>query len=119
MHREYSSSVRVFYPKFDRSAIIELLRSKVDNLKKELQVVMIILFGSYAKDKYTIGSDIDVLVVYKGNVKDAYKTVKRTIGISGVEPHTYSEEEYRTIRATVQKMIEGGVPIFVEQGFAS
>jgi predicted nucleotidyltransferase len=117
MRSEYISSVRVFYPKLDRKTVIELLRSKIDNMKKELEVTMVVLFGSYAKDKYTIDSDIDLLVVYSGDTKDAYATVKRAIGISGVEPHVYSEEEYRAMRETIQKMIKGGVPIFVKQGF--
>jgi len=41
-------------------------------LKKELPVSLIVLFGSYAKDNYTAKSDIDLLVVYRGKVKDAY-----------------------------------------------
>jgi predicted nucleotidyltransferase len=117
MRSEYSSSVRVFYPKFDRKTIIETLKQKVDALKKKLHVSMVVLFGSYAKDSYTVNSDIDLLIVYRGEVKDAYEIAKRTISIYGVEPHTYSEEEYREMRMTIRKMIEGGVQIYVEPGF--
>ena len=72
MQRKYSSSVRIFYPRFDRETIIKILQKKVQALKKELPVSLIVLFGSYAKDNYTAKSDIDLLVVYRGKVKDAY-----------------------------------------------
>ena len=72
MQRKYSSSVRIFYPRFDRETIIKILQKKIQALKKELPVSLIVLFGSYAKDNYTAKSDIDLLVVYRGKVKDAY-----------------------------------------------
>jgi predicted nucleotidyltransferase len=97
--------------------IIEALKQKVDALKKKLQVSMVVLFGSYAKDSYTVNSDIDLLIVHRGDVKDAYAIAKRTISIYGVEPHTYPEEEYRQMRGTIRKMIEGGVQIYMEPGF--
>jgi predicted nucleotidyltransferase len=117
MPSEYSSSVRVFYPKFDRKTIVEILKQRVGILKKKLPTSMVVLFGSYAKDRYTASSDIDLLIVYHGDVKDPYSVAKRTLGIHGVEPHPYSEEEYRAMRETIKRMIEGGITIFVEKGF--
>ncbi|HHF98891.1 MAG TPA: nucleotidyltransferase domain-containing protein [Candidatus Aerophobetes bacterium] len=112
MQRKYSSSVRIFYPRFDRETIIKILQKKIQALKKELPVSLIVLFGSYAKDNYTAKSDIDLLVVYRGKVKDAYTKVKKIIDIYGTQPHVYSEEEYAAIKPTVDKMIEKGIVIF-------
>lgn len=114
MQKKYSSSVRVLYPRFNREAIIKILQAKVQTFAKELPVSLVVLFGSYARDNYTAKSDIDLLVVYKGNVKNAYARVKKAIDIYGVEPHVYSEDEYTAIKTTIEKMIEDGVIIFKE-----
>jgi predicted nucleotidyltransferase len=117
MRSESSSSVRVFYPKFDRKTLVETLKQRVTILRKKLPVSMVVLFGSYATDNYTVNSDIDLLIVYRGGIKDPYSTAKRTIGIYGVEPHVYSEEEYHAMLGTIRKMIESGITIFQEDDF--
>lgn len=116
MQKKYSGSVQVFYPRFDRETILRILREKLEVLKKELPVSRVVLFGSYAKDSYTIKSDIDLLVIYKDKrkLKDVYATVKKAIDIYGVEPHVYSEEEYAAMKETIERMIEGGVVISLE-----
>ncbi|MDP2753779.1 MAG: nucleotidyltransferase domain-containing protein [Nitrospirota bacterium] len=114
MQRKYSSSVQVFYPRFDRETIIKILKEKVKVLKKELPVSMVVLFGSYAKNNYTIKSDVDLLVVYKGELKGAYEKVKKAVDIYGIEPHVYSKEEYAAMKDTIERMVEDGVVIFEE-----
>jgi len=112
MQRKSSGSVWIFYPRFDRETIIKILQEKIPALKKELAVSLVVLFGSYAKDNYTAKSDIDILVVYRGKIKDVYAKVKKVIDIYGVQPHTYSEEEYAAIKPTIDKMIKNGIVIF-------
>jgi len=112
MQRKYSGSVRIFYPRFDRRTIIKILKGKIQLLKKELAVSLVVLFGSYAKDNYTAKSDIDILVIYRGKIKDVYAKVKKVIDIYGTEPHVYSEEEYAAIKPTIDKMIKNGIVIF-------
>ncbi len=73
------------------------------------------LFGSYAKGNYTVASDMDLLVVYEGrDRKDAFATVKRTISIPRLEPHTYSESEYESVKETLCKMTGEGVILFTK-----
>ena len=88
----------------------------MEALKKELSVSLVVLFGSYAKDNYSIKSDIDLLVVYRGKKRDAYAKVKKTMDIYGLEPHIYSEEEYEAIKNTIEKMIESDIVIFKRTG---
>ena len=43
----------------------------------------VVVFGSHARGTYTVGSDVDLLVIQR------------------LEPHLYTEAEYETARATV------------------
>ncbi len=112
MPRKSSSSVKVFYPPFSRAELITLLRQRVTVLRERLPLRRVVLFGSYAQGRQTAASDIDLLVVYAGPPReDAYALVKRTLGVRRLEPHVYTEEEYKQVKATLEQMIEGGVPI--------
>ncbi len=105
-----SSSVKVFYPKLSRAEVIGRLRAGVQELEKQLPLVHVVLFGSYAKGNYTVGSDIDLLVVYAGPKRpDAYVLVKRALGLPRLEPHLYTQAEYERMLTTIQKMIENGI----------
>jgi hypothetical protein len=74
---------------------------------------LIVLFGSYAKGNYSVSSDIDLMVIYKGEPKDnAYALVKKTLSITLLEPHVYSESEYEELKETIDKMIKDGVIIY-------
>jgi predicted nucleotidyltransferase len=72
-----------------------------------------VLFGSYARGNYTVASDIDLLVVYGGEKRDdAFAITRKAIAIPGLEPHLYTEEEHSQLKATINKMIEGGIVLF-------
>jgi len=116
MRKESSSSVRIFYPKFDRKELIQKLKKKIEELAKEIPLSLVVLFGSYAHGNYTVGSDIDLLVVYKGKErKDAFATVKKTLSISLLEPHVHPENEYETLRSVIAPMIAKGVVLFSDK----
>jgi predicted nucleotidyltransferase len=71
------------------------------------------LFGSYAKGTYTVGSDVDLLVVYRGESRpDAYALVKRALSVPRLEPHLYTVAEYEAAASTVARMVRGGVTLF-------
>jgi predicted nucleotidyltransferase len=113
MPKGSSSSVRVYYPKFDRQQLIQKLKEDLEALKEKLPLLLVILFGSYAKGNYTVASDVDLLVVYKGRErKDAFATVKKTIPIPRLEPHVYSESEYEAVKETISNMTKDGVVLF-------
>ncbi len=108
-----SSSVRVFYPRFSRQALLDRLREVSPALRAEIPVQRVVLFGSYARGRQTAASDIDLLVVYRGPARpDAFALVKRGLKIPGVEPHVYSETEYEQNKALVDRMIRDGVTVW-------
>jgi predicted nucleotidyltransferase len=112
MLKKSSSSVRVFYPKFNKEEIIQTLSRNLWDVGKELSLLLVVLFGSYARGNYTVASDVDLLVVYEGEQKEeAYAIVKRTLDIPHLELHVYSEREYEGAKDTIKNMIKDGVVI--------
>jgi len=113
MQRKSSDPVQIFYPKFSREELIQTIGEKLEDLNKKLPFLLVVLFGSYAKGNYTVASDADLLVVYRGKErKDAYATVKRTLGVPRLEPHVYSHSEYEKMKKTVNKMTKNGIVLF-------
>lgn len=117
MLKKSSGSVQVFYPRFDRETLIQAIRQRLEHLNKKLPVLSVVLFGSYAEVNYTVASDIDLLVVYGGKErKDAYATIKRTLGIPRLEPHVYSDREYEKMKKTIDKMTKNGIVLCRKTG---
>jgi predicted nucleotidyltransferase len=113
MPKESSSSVRVYYPRFDRQQLIQRLKEDLEALKEKLPLLLVVLFGSYAKGNYTVASDVDLLVIYEGkDRKDAFAIVKKTISIPHLEPHVYSESEYEEVKEIIRKMTRDGITLF-------
>jgi hypothetical protein len=117
MQRRSSTSVRVFYPEFDRTEVIQTLLERLRELEKRLPLVRVTLFGSYARGNYTVASDIDLLVVYAGEKReDVYALVKQALGFPRLEPHLYTEAEYRQAKDKLTRMCRGGVVLFPRGG---
>jgi len=113
MRKESSSSVQIFYPKFDKEELIQKLKKKIEELASELPLFLVVLFGSYAEGKYTVASDVDILIIYRGKErKDAFATVKKILDIPLLEPHVHSEDEYKRLRSVIARMIAKGVILF-------
>ena len=113
MQRRSSSTVRVFYPRFSREEIIDRISKGLGSLEKELPLSQVILFGSYARGDYTVASDADLLVIYRGDErKEAYALVKKVLDVPRLEPHVYTEEEDEGIRETIERMTRGGVTLY-------
>ena len=112
MRNRSFSSVRVFYPPFDRARLIELLEGKVELLKKKLPLALVVSFGSWAAGRQTVASDIGLLVVHKGEGRDdAYALVKRTVDIPRLEPHVYCEGDCEVVKQVLGRMIRDGIVI--------
>jgi len=113
MRKESFGSAKIFWPKLGREELLRLLAERLPELEQKLPLVLVILFGSYSKGNYTAGSDVDLLVVYRGNPRpDAYEIVWKTLRIPNLEPHVYAEEEYRALQETLGRMTEGGIVLF-------
>jgi len=117
MRKKSSSSVRVFYPKLDRTRLVRILSQGLRELNPKLPLVRAVLFGSYAKGGYTVGSDVDLLIIYQGDPQpSAYATVKKILNVPRLEPHLYTEDEYRKLKGTVDRMTVDGVVLFPKKG---
>lgn len=117
---ESSSSVKVFFPKFDRESLIAKIRARLPQLGGKMDLAFIGLFGSYAMGRHTAASDIDLLVVYRGESnRDAYGLVVKALGIPRLEPLIYSQEEFKKVlrsSPSLRRVIrEETVPIMGEQ----
>jgi predicted nucleotidyltransferase len=113
MRKESSSSVQVFYPKLDKKALIQKLKKRIKELAKELPLSLAVLFGSYAQGNFTVASDVDLLIIYRGKErKDAFALVKKTLDIPLLEPHVHSEDEYKRLRSLISRMTAKGVILF-------
>lgn len=105
--------MRVFFPRFDRAEVIQRLKERMAALDEVLPLQRVVLFGSYARGNYTVASDVDVLVVYRGQPReDAFTIVKKVLAIPALEPHVYSEDEFEPARSRIRKMTEGGIVLF-------
>lgn len=112
MRTKSSGSVRIFYPALDKAGLLRILRERLPRLAGQLPLVRVVLFGSYARGTYTVASDVDLLVIYRGAPRpDAHALVKRALAIPRLEPHLYTEAEYEAARATVDRMVRGGVSL--------
>jgi predicted nucleotidyltransferase len=105
--------VKAFYPPWTREALLVRLREGVAALCEVLPPGRVVLFGSYARGRQTVASDIDLLVVYAGAVRgDAYVLVRRTLDLRRLEPHVYAEEEYAQVRETLERMIQDSITVY-------
>jgi len=117
MRPKSSSSVRIFYPRFDLGKLTAALREGIERLAVIMPLRRVVVFGSWATGKYTVASDIDLLVIYAGDPRaDAYATIKRTLNIPSLEPHPYAEAEYQALAATIERMAAGGIVLLSPDG---
>jgi len=116
--KKSSSSVQIFYPRFSKEEIIQTINKNVEKLNRELPLLLVVLFGSYAKGNYTVASDVDLLVIYEGEEKkEAYATAKRVLNIPRLEPHVYPEYEFEEMKDVVKNMIKDGIILYQSKGF--
>jgi len=117
MLRKSSSSVKIYYPKHDLAEVVEELGKAMQTLSKELGIEKVTLFGSYAKNRYTVSSDIDILVVYDEKVCDedkVYKAIRKRVKLSRLEPHLITKTEYSRVRGSrwIRTIEKEGIIIF-------
>jgi len=90
-----------------------LLDERVKELAKKLPLRRVVLFGSWVKGRATAFSDIDLLVIYADPPReDAYRIVRRTIDLKGLEAHVYAESEAQQVEVTLRRMTEDGIVLW-------
>jgi predicted nucleotidyltransferase len=112
MPRKSSSSVKIRYPRYDKERLVRELKKKFSEIAEKYKIKRVVLFGSYAKDKYTASSDIDILIIHGIKNIDLYKKIKKLINIRGLELHIYSIDDYTKSRDRIERMIRKGIEIY-------
>jgi predicted nucleotidyltransferase len=101
MRKRSSSTVRVYFPELSRDELIVRLGRAAERLSKLLDLKKVVLFGSWARGKYTAFSDVDVLIVYGGRkVGDNYLVCSRIFRVPRIELFVYAEDEYVKLRSS-------------------
>jgi predicted nucleotidyltransferase len=112
MQKRSSGSVKVFYRPYSQEQLVTRLREAMPALAGKLPVRRAVLFGSWATNRATAFSDVDILVVYAGAPRaDAYRIVRRALDVRGVEPHVYTEDEAELLRPTLDRMTHPGIDL--------
>ncbi|MBC7090985.1 MAG: nucleotidyltransferase domain-containing protein [Nitrososphaeria archaeon] len=73
------------------------------------------IFGSYAENRYTVASDIDILVVYEGKrLEDDYYIIWDILQLPEVQLHIYTLEELKlkSSGSSFLKEVEKGITLF-------
>lgn len=113
MQQRLSSSVKVFYPRYKRSELVELLRKRMPLLAAAIPLKRVVLFGSWAVGRQTAFSDVDLMVVYAGPFREgAYRLVRQKLNVLGLEPHVFSEEDVQEFGPVIQRMTREGIVLF-------
>ncbi len=80
----------------ERKKIIQLSIEYVEKLKNEIGPLTGILYGSYARGDFNIGSDIDILIISDNLPSDMLKRMELLYQYitGGIEPKGYTKTEF-------------------------
>ena len=97
MQNNLSNSVKVIYPP-SKKIVLDWVQDLVNRLIKSFKIRLISIFGSYAKNTYSFGSDVDLLVVYAESSPLSFEEVLTlALNISNDvnwEIHIYSSAQF-------------------------
>lgn len=101
MPKESSTSVKIYYPKHSLEEVVSLLREAVDRLADRLGLLRVVVFGSYARRRFTVASDVDILIIYDEKRCDAdtvYKVFRTNLELPRAELHLLSRQQFEKIK---------------------
>ncbi len=98
MQKRSYGSVKVFSAP-SRDEVIAQIRASLPRLEAVLPIHAVYLFGSYALGNYGPGSDVDILVVYRGRSReDAYSLAWEALEVPSLQLHIYTHAEFEALR---------------------
>ncbi|GAB6148718.1 nucleotidyltransferase domain-containing protein [Stetteria hydrogenophila] len=111
----------MYSPRYSREEVVRILSERVKRLREVVPVKKLILFGSYARNRYTAASDVDVLLVYDDTTRidlDVYKVAWDILDIPEVELHVYKYSDYVKLKKSgnpfIRSVEEEGITIWDE-----
>lgn len=93
--------MRVFFPKHSSEKVINEIKKTIDKLSGKVALEKVMLFGSYAKNRYTVASDIDILVIFddsRSTEDEIYKALMRNIELPRLELHILPKKDYELMK---------------------
>ncbi|WP_038069834.1 nucleotidyltransferase domain-containing protein [Thermus scotoductus] len=103
-------TVKVFYPRWTREELLLRLEEGLKALEKEVPLLEAWLFGSWARGRASVGSDVDLLLLYRGpRREDLHRLARKAFPGLPLEPHAYTEEEAARLEAVLARMREGAL----------
>ena len=108
MQKRFLNFAKVYYPKFKREEVVKVLRENLKDFRLKQDIRKAYLFGSYATKKFTVASDIDILVVVDDKVdkNKFYNILVKSLKLKGLEPHILKESEYLNLKRLNSKWIK-------------
>lgn len=98
-------SVKAFFPPFEREELLRRLRAGAARLARRIPIREISLIGSWAQGRATAFSDLDMLVIYEGPVRDDVpKLVRQCFRLRGLEVHAYAQDQTETMGPVIGRM---------------
>ncbi|MHA1637622.1 MAG: nucleotidyltransferase domain-containing protein [Candidatus Thorarchaeota archaeon] len=113
-----SNSVRVRWPK-SKDEVLEVVKKFSQLISKTYNIDQLWLFGSYAKDEYRYGSDVDLCIIVKGNSQVKYEALLEIFqdiseGIE-VQFHIYKQTTFDSMKEEghvfIREITERGLKI--------
>ncbi|MEZ0321966.1 MAG: nucleotidyltransferase domain-containing protein [Thermus sp.] len=113
-------SVRVFYPKWTQEELlrrlkegIEALAAEVPLLKVRFRVTEAWLSGSWAQGRALVGSNVDLLLLYREpRREDLHVLARRAFPGLPVELHAYTAEEAAHLALVLERMRRGALRLY-------
>ena len=101
------NSVKIRYQP-SKKQIIEWINQIVSKLKANYQIVHLSLFGSYVKNNYGIGSDVDLLVIHTDDELTFETVLTIALEVSSQidwEIHLYHLSDFKTMLKNKNRFI--------------
>lgn len=97
MQKKSSNSVKIRYPLSEKEVNekVEIFSKK---LRQKYSVKLVILFGSYARNSYSFGSDVDIFVVHNDPKLSFEQALTIALSVSieiDWQIHIYSLKDYQ------------------------
>ena len=103
-------TVKVFYPRWTREELLLRLEEGLKALEKEVPLLEAWLFGSWARGRASVGSDVDLLLLYQGpRREDLHRLARKAFPGLPLELHAYTEEEAARLEAVLARMRKGAL----------
>lgn len=122
MQKRLSKTARVKYLRIAKERVLKELKEYAFSLKEE--ALLVLLFGSLAKDTYTGSSDADLLIVVKDTPLTPLERLPLFMPLNlsvTVEPKVYTKKEILKMakegRRWLTEILSSSIPLYYDRSF--